>query len=80
VGALFDAMSDRNGAPDADLPSTGVGLQLERILAPPFIVSPVYGTRSTSVVVSGATDLSFEEHSFDSTGARTNVAAIRWRE
>jgi uncharacterized protein with NRDE domain len=77
VGALFEALADRNGAPDADLPSTGVGLQLERVLAPPFIVSPVYGTRSTSVVVTRATEITFEERSFDSSGARTDVRAIR---
>jgi uncharacterized protein with NRDE domain len=78
VRALFDGLADRTGAPDADLPDTGVGLELERRLAPPFIVSPVYGTRSTSVVVIGTTDLSFEERSFDSSGAPSGVAALRW--
>jgi uncharacterized protein with NRDE domain len=78
VRALFDAFGDRRGAPDRDLPETGVGVELERVLASPFIVSPTYGTRSTSVVVVGSTDLSFEERSFDGSGAPSGVAAVRW--
>jgi uncharacterized protein with NRDE domain len=78
VRALFEALADRTGAPDSELPDTGVGLEIERKLAPPFIVSPVYGTRSTSVVVIGTTDLSFEERSFDSSGAPSGVVAVRW--
>jgi len=33
------------------LPNTGVGLEIERMLSPPFILSPDYGTRSTTVVL-----------------------------
>lgn len=79
VGDLFDALADRSGAPDADLPDTGVGIELERRLAPPFIQSPVYGTRSTTVVVIGPTDLSFEERSFDSEGAPSGTVAVTWK-
>lgn len=49
--ALFELLSDRAGAPDDALPDTGVGLAAERLLAPPFIVSPAYGTRSSTVLL-----------------------------
>ena len=39
---------DRHPAPDASLPDTGVGLELERFLSPAFIVGDDYGTRATS--------------------------------
>lgn len=51
--ALFRALDDRQPARDDLLPDTGVGLDLERLLSAPFIVSPDYGTRCTTVVLAG---------------------------
>lgn len=48
--ALIAALADDVQAPDEELPDTGVGLDTERLLSPPFIRSPGYGTRCTSVV------------------------------
>jgi uncharacterized protein with NRDE domain len=48
--ALLEALADDRQAPDAELPETGVGLDTERLLSPPFIRSPGYGTRCSSVV------------------------------
>jgi uncharacterized protein with NRDE domain len=50
---LFDALADREPAPDADLPSTGVPQEMERMLSPAFILSPDqrYGTRSSTLVI-----------------------------
>jgi len=48
---LSDIFSDKNPAPDETLPETGVGLARERMLSSPFIVSPAYGTRCTTVVM-----------------------------
>lgn len=63
--ALFEALSDRTVPPDADLPDTGVGLELERLLAPAFVVTPVHGTRcSTVLLVDKQGRVSFEERSF----------------
>jgi uncharacterized protein with NRDE domain len=76
VAAIYEALGDRTGAPDPDLPDTGVGVEIERVLAPPFIVSPVYGTRSSSVVVIEKSSLSFEERSYDPSGAETNRVQI----
>lgn len=47
---LFDAFHDATMAPDAALPDTGVGLQLERELSPVFVAGHRYGTRATTLI------------------------------
>ena len=47
---LFDLLQDRTQAPDEILPDTGVGTEWERVLSPVFIVSPTYGTRSSTLI------------------------------
>jgi len=51
--ALFSMLADRRVPPDAKLPSTGIGLEWERLLSPIFIESPVYGTRSSTILLIG---------------------------
>lgn len=57
VEPLLAALRDRQPAPDAELPDTGVGLARERGLSPPFIAlagptgEVVYGTRCSTIVV-----------------------------
>jgi uncharacterized protein with NRDE domain len=69
---LFDALSDREAAPDALLPATGVTLEQERLLSPPFIVSERYGTRcSTVFTIDRAGRAHFHERSFAPDGAPT---------
>lgn len=53
VEELFDALCDRHHAPDADLPSTGVPLEVERWLSAAFVRSPDrrYGTRASTLLV-----------------------------
>ena len=48
---LFDALSDRSPAPDAELPDSGVGLPRERELSPAFIAGERYGTRASTVLL-----------------------------
>jgi uncharacterized protein with NRDE domain len=48
---LLQALADEQAAPDAELPHTGVGLEMERLLAPAFIRGERYGTRASSVVL-----------------------------
>ena len=48
---ILEILADRSQPTDAQLPDTGVGFEWERILAPLFIISPDYGTRSSSVVL-----------------------------
>lgn len=47
---LFDAFADRTQAPDDELPDTGVGLELERLLSPVFVAGERYGTRATTLI------------------------------
>ncbi len=49
--ALFAALDDREPADDAALPRTGLPLARERLLSSPFIVSPDYGTRCSTVLL-----------------------------
>lgn len=49
--ALLDLLTDRTRPPDDRLPMTGVELEWERVLSPLFIESPVYGTRSSTVLI-----------------------------
>jgi uncharacterized protein with NRDE domain len=50
---LFALLADRRVSPDSKLPSTGIGLEWERLLSAIFIESPVYGTRSSTVLLIG---------------------------
>ncbi len=48
---LVEVLASRECFPDGRLPDTGVGLEMERTLSPPFIVSHTYGTRCTTVLL-----------------------------
>ncbi len=48
---LFHILESKKMPGDTDLPDTGVGIKWEKILAPIFINSPTYGTRSSSVMI-----------------------------
>jgi uncharacterized protein with NRDE domain len=62
---IFGLLADRSPADDACLPDTGVGLEVERVLSPLFITSPVYGTRSSTLVVVDRDDrMTFIERTF----------------
>ena len=58
---LFEALSDTEGAPDDQLPDTGVGLPLERVLAAPLITGVTYGTRASTVLKVAADGSAFLE-------------------
>lgn len=75
--SLFDALADTSIAPDAQLPDTGVGLDLERRLSPAFIVDPVYGTRASTVVALARDHLLFEERRFGPSAAPGGVTRQR---
>lgn len=64
---LFHILADRTIPDDASLPHTGVELEWERILSPIFIVSPTYGTRSSTVLLIDMQDrVTFVENTFNS--------------
>jgi uncharacterized protein with NRDE domain len=64
LAPLFDALADTAPAPDDFLPDTGVGLELERALSPPFVSGERYGTRCSSVVLVGHDQVVFAERRF----------------
>lgn len=69
---LLDALADDHIPADADLPYTGVGLELERFLSPAFIRGPQYGTRASTVIALGTDGtLQFNERRFGPNGALT---------
>ncbi len=56
VQRLVSLLQSREQAPDRQLPQTGVGIEKERMLAPAFITSQDYGTRSSSILLIGQND------------------------
>ena len=64
LAPLFAALADTAPAPDACLPDTGVGLELERLLSPPFVRGREYGTRCSSIVLATAESITFVERRY----------------
>lgn len=62
--ALFSLMANEERAADDELPNTGVGLDMERVLSPLFIRSPNYGTRVSTVLKLGDR-IHYHEQTFD---------------
>lgn len=76
---LLAVLADRAIAPDADLPDTGVGLELERRLSPAFIVDPKYGTRCTTLVTLRRDGPArFTEWRFDPAGHLSGRTDAHW--
>ena len=64
---LIDLLQDRTQASEEILPDTGVGIEWERILSPVFIVSPTYGTRSSTLILIDKKDqVTFIDRTFNS--------------
>jgi len=63
--AFFEMLADKSLAEDADLPETGIGYEREKLLSAIFIETPIYGTRSSSVVlVNRDYEISLDERIF----------------
>ena len=65
---LYAALADTLPAPDAALPETGVGLEMERWLSPPFVRGERYGTRCSTVVLVDADTIVFAERRYGPNG------------
>lgn len=77
---LFDVLGDRAGAPDEQLPDTGVGIAWERRLASALICGPDYGTRASTVLSIRANGLvKFEERTLDAGGSVSGVVRDEWQ-
>ena len=67
--ALMGILTDHRIAEDHRLPSTGVPLDIERMLSSRFIKSPDYGTRASTVLTIDATGrVEFSEQNFGPEG------------
>jgi uncharacterized protein with NRDE domain len=66
--ALLRLLQDRNTAPDAALPKTGIPIIRERALSAAFIATPDYGTRACSVIRIGRNEVEFFEQNYDALG------------
>ncbi len=63
---IFTMLADMHHPEDSRLPDTGIGLEWERILSSMFITCPVYGTRSSSVIIiDRAGHVTFTERAFN---------------
>jgi uncharacterized protein with NRDE domain len=79
IDGLFALLADRTVAADEVLPDTGVGLPRERVLSSAFIVSPAYGTRSSTVLlVDNHGQVIFIERSFGERGKPGNSVTGRF--
>ena len=76
---LFELLRDTERAPDEALPATGVPLEWERTLSSPFIISPTYGTRcSTVVTIDHDGEVRLVERNFDSAGNAAGESDYRF--
>lgn len=78
VPALLRMLDDRRRAPDKELPDTGIGLEAERALSAPLIVTPRYGTRASYVVLLGQTSRMLLERSLDPEGNVVGEISFSW--
>lgn len=76
LAPLFDALADTTPAPDTALPDTGVGLELERALSPPFVLGERYGTRCSTVVLVHPHGTLFAERRFAAQGKALGESCV----
>jgi uncharacterized protein with NRDE domain len=75
---LFSILHDGGFAPENQLPETGVGPELEKVLSAKFINTPNYGTVCSTVIkVDRNGNRWFEEKTFDAAGKE--VAKVEYR-
>lgn len=72
ISEVYAILRDEQKAEDHLLPQTGLSLERERLLSSPFIISPDYGTRSSTVwQVSQSGHSFFHECSYNPQGKET---------
>jgi uncharacterized protein with NRDE domain len=79
-GPLTMLLRDRRPAPDEALPDTGIGVERERLLSSPFIVSDSYGTRCTTIALfDRAGGVHVEECRYDRGGRPVGRTAVAFQ-
>ena len=77
LAPLFITLADRAPTANAELPDTGVGLEIERLLSPPFVAGETYGTRCSTLVLAGREGIDVIERRFGPNGAFDGEHAIQ---
>lgn len=76
---LFEILSDRTSPPDDTLPDTGVGLEIERAVSPIFVETPIYGTRSSTVVfIDKENHVTFTENSLNTVSGKWTKSSFEF--
>lgn len=79
LAPVFALLADRERAPDALLPDTGVSRERERLLSSPFIVDGGYGTRCSTILTIGRDGAArFVERTFDARGNAAGDVDVRF--
>jgi uncharacterized protein with NRDE domain len=77
---LFELLGNNLPANDDELPDTGIPVEWEKKLSSIFIISPEYGTRSSTVLlVDNNHQAYWEERSFSNTGELTNTVVHKFK-
>ncbi|MDB6062423.1 MAG: hypothetical protein JWM78_2526 [Verrucomicrobiaceae bacterium] len=77
---LLQILTDTHQPADSELPDTGVGLLLERLLASAFIATDEYGTRaSTALLVARDGRVDIAEQNFRSGGVAAELFRYHWQ-
>lgn len=79
VEAIMRLLADATPAPDAALPDTGVGLELERALSPLCIAMPGYGTRVSTAVLVGRDGWTLCREQATVPGPHPAIAEVKFR-
>lgn len=78
--SLFGLLEDREPASATDAEASGLPAELARAITAPFIVTPEYGTRCSTVLsVSESGDVDIRERRFDSAGVQTGESHFDFR-
>ena len=64
-------LRDEHVPADDELPQRGRPIEMERRVAPSFIMGDEYGTRATTVIELGLEHISFSEQSYAALGVAT---------
>ncbi|MDF2856570.1 MAG: hypothetical protein K0Q87_2421 [Neobacillus sp.] len=76
VEELLNLLNNADPAPDELLPSTGVPLELERMLSSLYINSEGYGTRSSTVMLMSEKEIEYTERVFSNDGVKEHRQII----
>ena len=79
IEELLDLMADRAVPDDNELPHRGRPVEMERKLAPCFILGDEYGTRASTIVVMGERSTRFIEQSYGANGAVGGRVAFEYQ-